>query len=310
MKTAIVDGTTNNDRLPREILIVSPDDGKQIKGVVQLIHGMAEHKERYLPFMEFLAENGYVAAIHDIRGHGKSVKDDSDYGYFYKNGARKIIEDVHDVTEELKEMYGEETPYVLFGHSMGSLIARCYIKQYDFELDGVILSGSPSENKALPAARAIATAIGTFKGERYRSKFLNNLSFGSYAKDIEDRKTDFDWLSHDEKVVQEYIDNPLDGFMFTINGYLGLFNLLEWTYSLSGYVMRNPDMKIHFVSGEEDPCMVSEKAFMEAVERPQHAGYQNVTYKLYPGMRHEILNEVDKQIVYDDLLEIINEWSK
>ena len=121
--------TSKQDGLKLHVLLMEPEQSP--KGIVQICHGMAEHKERYEPFMQMLCSNGYISVIHDHRGHGKSVKDVVDLGYFYDDSGKAIIEDAHQVTTWMKERYGEELPYHLFGHSMGSLVVRCYLKKYD-----------------------------------------------------------------------------------------------------------------------------------------------------------------------------------
>ena len=133
------------DALEISVLCLMPEAGVHPRAIVQLVHGMSEYKERYIPFMEYLTSKGYISVIHDHRGHGKSVKDEADLGYFYDNSGKAIIEDVHQVTTWMKERYGKELPYHLFGHSMGSLVVRCYLKKYDNELDSLIVCGSPSE---------------------------------------------------------------------------------------------------------------------------------------------------------------------
>ena len=146
--------TSKQDGLKLHVLLMEPEQSP--KGIVQICHGMAEHKERYEPFMQMLCNNGYISVIHDHRGHGKSVKDAVDLGYFYDDSGKAIIEDAHQVTTWMKERYGGELPYHLFGHSMGSLVVRCYLKKYDDELDSLIVCGSPSENKAAKAAGFLA----------------------------------------------------------------------------------------------------------------------------------------------------------
>mgnify|MGYP000113940991 FL=1 len=146
--------TSKQDGLKLHVLLMEPEQSP--KGIVQICHGMAEHKERYEPLMQMLCNNGYISVIHDHRGHGKSVKNASDLGYFYDDSGKAIIEDAHQVTTWMKERYGEELPYHLFGHSMGSLVVRCYLKKYDDELDSLIVCGSPSENKAAKAAEFLA----------------------------------------------------------------------------------------------------------------------------------------------------------
>ena len=167
------------DGLTLSILILK-SKGK-IKGIVQIAHGMAEHKERYIPFMKFLNDNGYIAVIHDHRGHGKSIKSTSDYGYFYDDTGKAIVEDLHQITLYIKEKF-PNLPIYLLGHSMGSMVARKYIKKYDRDISKLIVCGAPSRNDDVGIALKLTKVLLKIKGDKHRSKLLNNLTFGSYNR--------------------------------------------------------------------------------------------------------------------------------
>lgn len=274
-------------------------------GIVQIVHGMAEHKERYIPFMEYLAEQGYATIIHDHRGHGASVKSEADYGYFGQNGVQGIIDDAHQVTQYIREKY-PELPLVLFGHSMGSLVVRSYMKQYDLSVDGLIVCGSPSKRIGSGLGLRIIRLMKAFKGERHRSKFVNRVAFGSYNKKFKDAVSPNSWIASDPAVVEAFDADPRDGFVFTLNGFEVLFSLLGRTYSKQDWRMQNPKAPIFFIAGEDDPCIISPKDFQKAVSFMQARGYQDVKSKLYPGMRHEILNEIGKEAVWQD----VSNWVK
>ncbi len=272
-------------------------------GIVQLVHGMAEHKERYIPFMEYLAGQGYVVIIHDHRGHGASVRSEEDYGYFGENGIQGLIDDAHQVTQYVRERFSG-LPLVLFGHSMGSLVVRCYMKQYDLSVDGLVVCGSPSKRFGAGLGVEIAKLMKLFKGERHRSKFVNNMAFGGYNKRFKDVVSPNSWIVSDPAVVEAYDADPRDGFVFTLNGFEVLFSLIKRAYSKKGWGMQNPQVPILFIAGEEDPCIIDPKHFAKAVIFMREQGYQDVKSKLYPGMRHEILNEVGKEAVWRD----VNDW--
>ncbi len=270
-------------------------------------HGMAEHKERYLPFMEYLADNGIACIINDHRGHGESVKTEDDLGYFYDNGAQAVVEDLHQVLTWFKDKFPGK-PVFLLGHSMGSLIVRVFTKKYDNEINGLVVSGCPSENPAAGPGKAIVGLIKVFKGEHYRSPFCDNLFNGSFNKGFENPWSGFMWLSYNEDNVKAYDDDKLCGFPFTLNGYKALLDLLTETYSHKDWQVKNKDLPVWFISGAEDPCMVSVPKFIAAVDTMRTVGYDDVTYKIYSNMRHEILNETDKQTVWDDVLAKFNDW--
>lgn len=274
---------------------------EQPTGILQLVHGMAEHRERYHDFMNFCAEQGLVVIIHDHRGHGASVKSPEDYGYFYENGLEGIIEDVYQVTKYVRERF-PDLPLTLFGHSMGSLVVRCYIKKYDAEIDGLVVCGSPSKRLGSGVGLQVAKILKHIQGEHYRSQFVNDLSFGGYTKKFPGEKSINSWIVSDPAVVEAYDADERDGFVFTLNGFEVLFGLMQQAYSKKGWAMNNPGMPILFIAGAEDPCIIDEKHFQEAVNFLRERGYNNVLSKLYPGMRHEILNEVGKQQVWQDVV--------
>lgn len=220
--------TSKQDGLKLHVLLMEPEQSP--KGIVQICHGMAEHKERYEPFMQMLCNNGYISVIHDHRGHGKSVKDVVDLGYFYDDSGKAIIEDAHQVTTWMKERYGEELPYHLFGHSMGSLVVRCYLKKYDDELDSLIVCGSPSENKAAKAAEFLAKTACKM-GAHKKGKFFQKMAFGLYGKALGEDESENGWISYNKENVKAYDENPLDGFVFSNNGFLNLFLLMDETYN-------------------------------------------------------------------------------
>ena len=278
---------------------------REVVGVIQLVHGMAEHKERYENLMHYLAQSGYLCVIHDHRGHGESVKSQADLGYFYGVDATYLIEDIHEISMRIKEHF-PHVPLFLFGHSMGSLAVRAYCKRYDRDIDGLIVCGSPSENKAAAFGKILCQIMEKVKQDHYRSSFLQRLAFGHHNDGIQDAKSENSWICSDEDVVKEYDEDPLCGFTFTLNGFENLFALMMTVYDKKGWQCHHASMPIYFIAGKQDPCIISEKAFHTAVMLMRKVGYANVAWKLYEGMRHEILNERDKGEVYRDLLKWLN----
>lgn len=293
------------DGLPLSVCVAAPKDAAP-KALVQLAHGMAEHKERYLPFMEFLADNGFAALINDHRGHGASVKSPDDLGYFYAGGAGALVDDLHQLTLWFRQRFPGRKLF-LFGHSMGSLAVRVYRQKYDGDIDGLVVCGSPGANPAAGAGLLLNRVLTAFKGERYVSKLFINMTTGGFAKAFPDPSTPNAWLSVNQDNVRAYDADPLCGFPFTLNGYKALLELMRDAYK--AVPAAHPDMPVHFVSGSEDPCAPDKKGFDAAVECLRRDGYRAVTAKLYPGMRHEILNHADRQVVYDDLLELFGKWA-
>ncbi len=297
---------SQKDGLPLSVAICAPDTEEEIKGIVQISHGMAEHKERYFPFMEYLASKGYAAVINDHRGHGASVRDKDDLGYFYDESGSFITDDIHQITQNIREHLPGK-PVYLFGHSMGSMVVRNYIKKYDNHIDKLIVCGSPSKNPLIGAALMLTAVQQIFKGDRYRSNLIQNLAFGSYTKNIKEPASDNAWLSVNESNVREYDDNELCGFVFTLNGFRNLFTLMRNTYSAGGWAVNNPGLPIMFIAGSEDPVIVSEAKWKESIQFLRKIGYTNVSGKLYQGARHEILNEDIKNEIYDDIVKFMEE---
>ena len=274
------------------------------KGIVQLVHGMCEHKERYYRFMEFLAGNGYVCVIHDHRGHGESVKDPSDLGYMYAGGWQAMIEDI----EKIRAWSDERWPHLsrtLMGHSMGSMAVRSYTKRYGDRIDRLIVCGSPSSNPAAWLGRMLARTIGLVRGDHHRPQIMQDIAFGSFNKPFADEGYASAWVCSDPQTLEEYHHDPLCQFIFTANGFYNLMGLMMDCYSAKGWTVCRPDMPVMFISGADDPCRVGDRQHQDSIDLMRKIGYTNIDSILYPGMRHEILNETGRQEVWDQVLSMI-----
>ena len=289
------------DRLPLSVCAATPEG--PVRGLVQLVHGMAEHKERYLPFMEWLAAQGWASVINDHRGHGGSVRGTGDLGYFYEGGADALVKDLHQVTLWFRDRF-PGLPLVLFGHSMGALAVRCFAHRYDGDIDGLIVCGSPGPNPATGFGLALNRLMTALRGERYVSRLFVGMTTGGYARRFPDPKTVNAWLSVDQGNVRAYDADPLCGFPFTLNGYRALLTLMKEAYAI--VPAGHPDLPVRFISGAEDPCAPDGKGFNAAVAHMRACGYRDVSGKLYPGMRHEILNDIGREGVYADVLAMLN----
>ncbi len=286
------------DGLTLGVTMYIPDE---IKGILQIAHGMAEHRERYDEFMEYMAECGYVTIIHDHRGHGESVKVQDDLGYFYEKRAEFIVEDIHQITRYVRELY-LGVPVTLFGHSMGSMVVRKYLKKYDAEIDKLIVCGSPSQNPMAGMGILLARTLEIFKGEKHRSNLIQGIALGAYSKNFATEHSQSAWICSDSEIVKAYDEHPLCGYIFTLNGFQNLFCLMRDIYQRKGWEMQNRELPILFIAGSEDPVIVSEKKWWESQEFLRQLGYVNVTGKLYGGLRHEILNEKCRKDVYEDIV--------
>ena len=293
--------TSDYDQLELHVMMMEPKG--EIRGIVQICHGMAEHKERYEPFMKELCAHGYAAVIHDHRGHGKSVKRQKDLGYFYAETGEAIVEDVHQISLWIKERY-PGIPLHLFGHSMGSLVARCYLKKYDQELDSLIVCGSPSESKMTALALRLAQSACRIRSKR-PGRLFHKLAFAAYGKQLEEGESPNGWISYNKENVTEYDASLLDGFMFTNNGFLNLFLLMKNTYDKKGWSVKHPSLPILFIAGADDPCIGSKKQYAEAMTFLRKRGYSQIRGVLFRHRRHEILNEDGVEKVYQVILEFL-----
>lgn len=293
---------SNYDDLSLSVILCEPKNkGVRTIGIIQIVHGMCEHKERYLDFMNYMASEGFVCICHDHRGHGESVKQISDLGYMYNGGWEGLVDDIKTVNEWIKEKY-PNTKCIMLGHSMGSLAVRSFLKRYDNMIDALFISGSPSNNPASGIGKMLVRIISKFKGEHYRSSFLRSITFAGYNKGIKNDGYKNNWVCSDKTTLQLYHSDPLCMFTFTNNGFYNLFSLMQDCYSKSGWLLSNPELPILFLSGMNDPCKTSNKKFLNAVNHLKKLGYKNTDYILFYNMRHEILNETNRIAVYDYIL--------
>ena len=284
--------------------IVWSDETKNPIGILQIIHGMAEYIDRYDDFARFMVGKGYVVVGDDHLGHGDSVGENGTYGYFCKKDpATVLVRDEHRLKKLMEAKY-PGVPYYILGHSMGSFIARNYLNRYGSGIQGMIVMGTGNQSKALLGASKVLVGLtGFFCGEKHVAKFINKLAFGTFNRAIEDVKTNVDWLTKDEAIVDKYIADERCGFAFTVNGFRGLFELIYRLQKPKNLVTIPKKIPVFFVSGEEDPVGDYGEGVIGAKNDLVRAGLENVSMKLYPGDRHEILNETDKDIVYQDIYE-------
>lgn len=287
------------DGLSLSVAITEPTDTP--KGIIQISHGMAEHKERYFPFMEYLSKNGYICVIHDHRGHGGSVRSETDHGYFYTENISAIVEDLHAVSLMVKTQY-PNLPLYIFSHSMGTLVARNYLKKYDNEICKVVLCGPPTENKAVNMGLFLAKHSPK-RNKITPNQFLNNMAFKSFNKGY---TTPNAWLSENLGNVIAYNSDPLCGFVFTTNGFINLLTLQKEAFRADDWHSANPKLPILVMAGKDDPVIISEKKFDALLSFLKQVGYCNIESKLYEKKRHEILNESNRDEIFEDVLKFFD----
>ena len=269
------------------------------KAVLVIAHGMAEHSARYDHFASFLAERGYAVYMNDHAGHGRSAQIN---GHFAdRNGWENVVNDLNALMDEAQKEH-PGLPLFLMGHSMGSFLLRQYLTMYGNGLSGAVIMGTGHHGAlVLDAGLFMCRVIALFKGWKYRSKFINDLSFGGYNKNFRNDATGATWLSANVENCERYAEDPLCSFMFTVNGYYQMFKGLKVLVK-KGSVEKIPkELPILFVAGTEDPVGNFGKSVRKVYGKYRAAGIQDVKIKLYKGDRHEILNETDRQQVYADL---------
>lgn len=290
------------DNLEIKITESYPKKGIQIKGIVQIVHGMSEDRTRYENFMKYLNSQGYITIIHDHRGHGESVERKQELGYLYSGGMKGLIEDTHQLTLSIRNHH-KDLPLYLLGHSMmGDLIVRCYLQKYDNDINGLIVCGLFYKDKHVKLKKFTVNLIRLFKGPYHRSPYIHYILFEKYNDFFKDAPSKNTWLSSDEKEVEEYDKNIDDGFIFTLQGFKQLYNLLETTYQKKKYKVKKPYLPILFLGGKEDPVVPSKEDFKKMMTFLKKIGYRQVTGKRYAKCRHQILFEKDKKRVYQDIV--------
>ena len=287
---------SSSDNLEIEIAYTMPKG--EVCGIVQISHGMSEHKERYFDFMEFLSDNGYVCVINDHRGHGNSVKKKEDLGYFYTEDISYIVNDLHDVTKYIKDKFNGKEVF-LFSHSMGTLVARNYIQNYDDEISKLVLCGAPTKNPFTNIGIVCAYFFKSIGQGKKANKVLNKLTFSSYNKKY---KKENEWLSKNPNNVSLYNNDELCGFVFTTNGFINLYKLLKNAFKKELYKIKNKNLPILLIAGEEDPVIQSKEHYEKLQYFLNDIGYDKTEMILYKELRHEILNEEEYEKVYRDVL--------
>lgn len=272
---------------------------KEPIGVLQIVHGMAEYIDRYDNFAKYMTEHGFNVIGHDHLGHGHSVSDERDYGFFAEeNGDKIIIEDMHSVTQYAREKW-EELPNFILGHSMGSFCLRQYLTKYSNDVFGAIIMGTgwiPSTAALL--GKTIATNTCKSKGSHTVNPLLIKLTLEPYNKPFAPARTNCDWLSRDEKQVDLYVNDKLCGFDFTAGAYKDFFTVLEKIAKNRQLIGMRKSLPILITSGSVDP-VGGKKACEKLNAQYKRCGIDDVTLKLWENDRHEILNEFDKSDVYD-----------
>ena len=279
----------------------------EIKGIYQMCHGMVEHIERYDAFAKYLASKGYYVIGHDHLGHGKSITSLENKGFFHQEkGNACLIADIHKLRTLANEKY-PDLPHFIMGHSMGSFLVRQYIGVHGKGLAGAVIMGTGDQpTMILKAGKLLCKTIALFKGWKYRSTFVNNMSIGAYAKVFANLTDGTSWLCRNPEIVKKYAEDPMCGFVFTISAYYHMYDgmLRMKQQEAAGKVPK--DLPVFFVAGAVDPVGGAGTLVENVYKQYVDCGIKNVSIKLYENDRHEILNELDKEMVYEDILNFLS----
>ncbi len=279
-------------------------ENQEIKGIVQITHGMVEYIDRYDEFATFLSENGYLAFGYDQLGHGASIKDEEFWGYIGEKPRELLLNDMHKAYKIVSGEY-PDLPYFMLGHSMGSYELRNYIAEHGEGLAGAIIVGTGHVGKKDTGnGKRLVKVLSMLKGWEYRSSLIQKVAFsGPYkAFDLTGKDLSNSWLTKDEKIVEQYYNEPRCTFLFTLNGYLGLFQLVEFACDKEKMKQIPKNLPILIASGEDDPVGDMGDGVLKVYHMLGNSHIEDLTCHIYDGDRHEILNELDRKKVFSDML--------
>jgi len=273
------------------------------KAIVQILHGMAEYGSRYARLAEALTGAGYSVYAHDHRGHGKSVPESGSAGHMADSDSwNRIVEDAHGVNREIAKRH-RGLPIIILGHSMGSFVLQQLLFERPNDMVAAALSGSNGKPPPIAMIGKLLARIERARvGKQKPSPVLQKLTFGEYNKPFEPARTEFEWLSRDPDEVDKYVADPLMGFAVSTQTWLDLLNGLDRISKPSNVGKVPKDMPIYLFAGDQDPVGDSGKGMRNLYDAYKRAAIFDVRLKLYPGARHETLNETNRQEVTDDLI--------
>jgi len=283
-----------------------PENLADIKAIVQISHGMAEHSARYKRFAEALNAVNIGVYANDHRGHGQTAGNIENLGYFADfDGWNRVVEDMKNLTAIIKKNHPGVSVF-LFGHSMGSLLSREYIFSSSEEINGVILSGTAGNPGLLGNVGILVSKIESLlHGKKTKSPLLDKLSFGKFNVAFKPNRTTFDWLSRDNAEVDKYIADPYCGTVFTSGFFNDMLKGIKNINRFSNIEKISTSLPIHLIAGAKDPVGDNTKGVVEVLNTFKKAGIEDVSYKFYEDSRHEILNEINRKEVFADLIDWI-----
>ena len=274
----------------------------EVRCVLQIVHGVADHIRRYDHVAQFLSEQGVLVCGEDHLGHGRTAEDGI-YGYFGpEQGWELVVRDIHSLRQRMEKRY-PGVPYGMLGHSMGSFLTRTYLLKGFKPLAGVVLSGTGQESAVMVAGgRTLARLLAKLRGKDYVSSLVYDLSMGAYNNRFQPVRTSADWVSRDEEQVDIRVSDPLCSFRPTVQLFVDMLSALQYLSKQKNLAGMDPNPPVYFFSGDRDPVGGAGKGVEKVADMFRTAGCRDVTVKLYPGGRHEMFNEINRQEVMEDLL--------
>ena len=276
-----------------------------VKAVVQIVHGIAEFVERYDDFANFLASRGILVVAEDHMGHGQSINGEGIRGYFHGGWDQAVADTYQLLSNTRREFPG--VPYILFGHSMGSFMARTILCRHpDSGIAGAVICGTGWQpTAAMPVIVKLMEAVCKKTGEQNPSDKMHSLIFGGYNAKVEHPRTKNDWLTRDDSIVDAYENHPLCGFVPSVGLLRDMMQGIFYIQQSKNLAKMHKDLPVWFIAGGDDPVGSYGKGVTQAAEAFRKAGMTDVSVKIYPLCRHEILNEINKDEVYADVAEWI-----
>lgn len=284
-----------------------PDKTSAICGIIQIAHGMAEHAGRYERFAEVMTNAGYAVFANDHRGHGKTAGSQDKVGYFAdENGWENVVEDMHTLTGIIKKE-NPNKPLFLFGHSMGSFLSRHYSMLYSDDLSGLVLSGTGGDPGVIgKLGLFIAKIDAKLNGKKAKSEIMNKLSFGTFNSAFKPNRTDYDWLSRDTTEVDKYINDPWCGAVFTAGFFCDLLKGIGYINKKENIAKILKNLPIYIFSGTKDPVGANTTGVVQVYDSFKKAGIEDVEMRFYADGRHEMLNEINRDEVFKDVVSWLN----
>lgn len=285
------------DGLEIGCLLSSPDG--EVRAVLQISHGMCGCKERYIPFVRYMASKGVVCVVNDHRGHGDSVRSSDDYGYMYEGGYSALVSDMNQLTSYARSLF-PDVPFFLLGHSMGSLAAILYAGRWSENLSGLILCGIPYYMSPVKASSLMMRCLCALGGERMKMPYIQRLSSHIMNRRFRNEGEQA-WVCSDPDVRNDFMNNSKCNFSFTANGFHNLMSMLSKAYSPDIWKGIDSRFPVLMLSGADDPCTSYGKSLQMMSDRMRKAGLKDIGTEIFPEMRHELLNERGKELVWEKI---------